>query len=235
VRDSGGFDPRQVSNQPHGQRIPAPNLEALVTDRLRSLSANPVEILNALSRDERDALMQKRLRDAAAALSARWEGMPGEGLLDQMRSVPARTQVNSDRVDIEVDPAALVRSLLNESGGEEIGVGSRASTPTTDSAESRSIKLTIPARLKQTGLKMKFVVDGPRASAPADASLIRLLLRARKIGSRLLKPGAPALGEILREEGIVGSYATRIVRLTFPAPDIVAAILGGRASRTHCQ
>jgi site-specific DNA recombinase len=88
--------------------------------------------------------------------------------------------------------------------------------------------LIIPARLKRTGMEMKFVVDGPRCSAPADASLVRLVLRARKIGSRLFKPGAPTLDEIAREEGIVPSYATRIVRLTFLAPDIVAAILAGK-------
>jgi hypothetical protein len=43
--------------------IPAPNLEALVTDQLRSLCANPVEILNSVSGDESDAPTQKRLRD----------------------------------------------------------------------------------------------------------------------------------------------------------------------------
>jgi hypothetical protein len=127
ITGGGGKAP----DQPHGQRIPAPNLEALVTDRLRSLCANPVEISNALSGDERDAPMQKRLRDAVAALSARWESMPTERLNELMRSALARTQVYSDRVDLEVDPAALVRLLLNESGGEETGlaVGRRLRPP----------------------------------------------------------------------------------------------------------
>lgn len=106
--------------------------------------------------------MQKRLRDAVAALSARWESMPTEGLHELMRSVLARTQVYSDRVDLEVDPAALVRLLLNESGGEETGIGGRASTPAADRAETHSIMLIIPARLKRTGMEMKFVVDGPK-------------------------------------------------------------------------
>ena len=61
-----------------GQRLPASNLESLVIGRLRALFADPVEILNAISSGERDAPMQKRLRDAAAALSARWEHLPTE-------------------------------------------------------------------------------------------------------------------------------------------------------------
>ena len=44
----------------------------------------------------------------------------------------------------------------------------------------------------------------------------------------MLKSGAPTLEEIAQEEGIVPSYATRLVRLNFLAPDIVAAILAGK-------
>ena len=61
-----------ASDNSRGQRVPASNLEALVIGRLRALLADPVEFLNAISNGERDAPMQKRLRDAAAALSARW-------------------------------------------------------------------------------------------------------------------------------------------------------------------
>ena len=62
-----------ASDNSRGQRVPASNLEALVIDRLRAPLADPVDFLNAISNGERDAPMQKRLRDAAAALSARWE------------------------------------------------------------------------------------------------------------------------------------------------------------------
>ena len=57
----------------------APGVTALVIGRLRSLLADPVEFLNAISNGERDAPMQKRLRDAAAALCARWEHGPMNG------------------------------------------------------------------------------------------------------------------------------------------------------------
>jgi hypothetical protein len=223
-----GGDGSAASDKPHGQRIPAPNLEALVTDRLRSLFADPVETLGAIANAERDAPMQKRLRDAAAALSARWEHLSREGLHDLIRFVLVRTQVHADRIDLDVDPAGVVRWLLNERGGEGIGAGNCASTPPPDGPEPSRIRLTIPARLKRTGMEVKFVVDGPRDSAPADASLVRLLLRAQKVGRRLFEIGSPPLEDIAREENIAPSYATRVVRLTFLAPDIVAAILAGK-------
>jgi hypothetical protein len=76
-------------------------------------------------------------------------------------------------------------------------------------------------------MEMKFIVHGAANSAPADTSLIRLLVRAKKIGKRLFESGNPTLEDIAREEKIAPSYATRLARLTFLAPDIVAAILAG--------
>ena len=67
-----------------------------------------------------------------------------------------------------------------------------------------------------------------RGFRPADTSLIRLLVRAQKVGARLFATGSPTLEDIALEENITASYASRIVRLTFLAPDIVAAILAGR-------
>jgi hypothetical protein len=76
-------------------------------------------------------------------------------------------------------------------------------------------------------MEMKFIIQGVTNPAPADTSLIRLLVRAQKIGKRLFEIGGPTLEDIAGEEKIVPSYATRLLRLTFLAPDIVAAILAG--------
>jgi hypothetical protein len=53
--------------------------------------------------------MQKRLRDAAAALSARWEHLPTETQYDFARSILVRAQVHADRIDLDVGSARLVR------------------------------------------------------------------------------------------------------------------------------
>jgi len=140
--------------------------------------------------------MQKRLRDAAAALSARWEQHPTETLHDLTRSILVRAQVRADRIDLEVGLARL--------------------------------RLSIPASLKRTGKEMKFVVGGVANSAPSDTTLIRLLVRGQKIAKRVFEPNCPPIEDIAHEEKITPSYATRLVRLTFLAPDIVAAILAGK-------
>jgi site-specific DNA recombinase len=211
-----------------GQRVPASNLEALVIGRLRALLADPVEFLKAITNGERDTPTQKRLRDAAAALSARWERLPSATQHDLVCSVLVRAQVHADRVDLEVGSARLVIWLLNEVGGAGMIDWDPASSANADGSDETLIRLSIPASLKRTGKEMKFVVNGVANSAPADTTLIRLLIRGQKIAKRLFEPNCPPLEAVAREEEITASYATRLVRLAFLAPDIVAAILAGK-------
>jgi DNA invertase Pin-like site-specific DNA recombinase len=212
-----------VAENPDGKRIPAPNLDALVMNRMRSLFADPVEILNAISKGQHNAPVQKSLRDAATALSARWDVLSAESLHDIVRAVIVRTQVYADRIELDVDPARLAGRLLGDRGANAC----RESSPVEDGKEEPLIILSIPARLKRTGMEMKFIIQGATNPTPADMSLIRLLVRAQKIGKRLFESGSPTLEDIAREGKIVPSYATRLLRLTFLAPDIVAAIVAG--------
>src|SRR3984957_12012559 len=145
-----------------GQRLPAANLETLIIDRLRALVADPVEVLNAISKNNRDAPTQKWLRDGAAALSARWEHLPAEALHGLTRAILVRAQIHSDRIDLDVDPGRLVRWLLDEGGKEAINVRlwnerSSANADDADRLDEPLIRLSIPASLKRTGNEMKFV------------------------------------------------------------------------------
>jgi len=64
--------------------------------------------------------------------------------------------------------------------------------------------------------------------ANVDPVLVRLLLRAHAIRVRLFRDPSLTLKEIAAEEGVTSSYATRLLRLAFLAPDIVAAISSGK-------
>ena len=217
-----------ASDSSRGQRVPASDLEILVVARLRALLANPIEMLTVISSGERDAPMQKRLRDVAAAFSARWEHLPTETVHDFARSILIRAQVHADRIDLEVGSARLVSWLLSEGVGEGIIDRNRASNANVDGSKQTLIRLSTPASLKRTGKEMKFIVEGVTNSAPVDTTLIRLLVRGQKIAKRMFEPNCPPLEAIAHEETITPSYATRLVRLAFLAPDIVAAILAGK-------
>jgi site-specific DNA recombinase len=220
-----GSDAVQSQGHSDGQRLPASNLEALVIGRVRAFLGDPVEVLNAISLGVNDAPAQRRLRDAAAALSAQWGGMPMEWARDLTRAIIVRAQVHMDRISLELDAARLVKRLIDRGMGEG---GSGLKSQAVDEGDGdHVIKLNIPARLKRTGKEMRFIVEGGANSVPTDMTLIRLLIRARKIGRRLIETGAATLEEIAQQESVTTSYVTRLLRLTFLAPDIVAAILAG--------
>jgi site-specific DNA recombinase len=204
-----------------GQRIPASQIEALVTRRIRAWLADPAAVLNAVQRCGPDAVGQKKLLDEAARHAASWQEFDAEQLRAILRAMLTRVQVHSDRVDVTLDQMG-VALWLNANDHQQ------PARPGGDDRERHLTVLTIPARLKRTGIEMRLVVDDASEPASVDAVLVRLLLRAHAIRARLLQEPSLPLKEIAAEEGISSSYVTRLLRLAFLAPDIVAAILNGR-------
>ncbi len=81
----------------------------------------------------------------------------------------------------------------------------------------------------RTGKEMKMLIDGESFSGrgDSDSGLVRLIARAYALKEKLISGGGASLREIAGREEVESSYFTRIVRLTFLAPDITKAILDG--------
>ena len=91
-----------------------------------------------------------------------------------------------------------------------------------------TIALRIQARLSRTGIGKRMVLtDGTEPDNP-DPALIRLVARAHTVRQRLLDNTQLTLKEIAANEDMGDSYVTRLLRLSWLAPDIIAAILKGR-------
>ena len=74
------------------------------------------------------------------------------------------------------------------------------------------------------------LIDGadPSAAAKPDARLIKLLLRARRFNTTLVASDGLPCAALAERAGVSRSYFTRVVRLSYLAPDITEAILDGR-------
>ncbi len=78
---------------------------------------------------------------------------------------------------------------------------------------------------------MKMFIDGKGPSggeAIPDPGLVKLIVKAHSMKEKLVNGGGVSLRQIARREKLEGSYLTRLIRLTFLAPDITRAILEGR-------
>src|SRR4249920_3812709 len=93
--------------------------------------------------------------------------------------------------------------------------------------------LSVPVRLRRAGREIRMVIDGtdPFATAKPNARLIKLLLRARRFNAALTQGEGIAFAALAQREGVSRSYFTRLVRLSYLAPDITQAILDGRQPR----
>ncbi len=202
-----------------GQRIPAANLEGLVTGRIRDFLANPATILHAIDHLGCDAGEQKRIIDKATHSAATFTELKAEDLRGLLRGIVCRIEVHSDRIDVLLDTSRLIRWLMEGSVDKP--------TPPIMATE-HSVTLTIPARLKRAGLEMRLVINGEANDGDADPSLTRIIVRAHAIRDLLIQDGNLSVEEVARQEDLVPSYVTRLLRLTFLAPDITSRILAGR-------
>ena len=181
----------------------------------------PVAVLNAVQCHEPDAVAQKKLLQEAARLAASWQELDADRLRAILPTLVTKVQVHSDRVDVTLDQMGVAVWLTAEDQPRPIFAGG-------NDRERYLRVLSIPARLKRTGIEIEIVVEDRSEPAKVDPSLVRLLVRAHTIRARLLEEPSLPLKEIAAEEGISSSYVTRLLRLAFLAPDIVMAILDGR-------
>ena len=208
----------EQKDEGRGQRIPAASLVGIVKRRLRDFLADPAALFDAVQELGLSATEQKEVIAQAAESSL--TNLAAEELRAFLLAAVSRVQVHADRIEIALDTSGLMRWL---SGGS----AEHTSAVTGGTEHARPI-LTIPARLKRTGLEMRLIVGGGENEGPADTSLTRILVRAHAIRDRLFQNGNLTVEEVAREEDLVPSYVTRLLRLTFLAPDIITSIITGR-------
>ena len=130
-----------------------------------------------------------------------------------------RIEVSVDRIEIRLHPPRL-DTLLDV-----------AATPLQSTTDDEIQTLSVPVCLRRAGREIRMVLDGSDqfAAAQPDMRLIKLLLRARRFNATLAE-GVP-FAALAQREGVSRSYFTRLVRLSYLAPDLTQAILDGRQPR----
>jgi len=96
------------------------------------------------------------------------------------------------------------------------------------SPEETQTVLSVPARLKRTGMEMKMIIDGDSGKSNSEPSLVRLIVKAHTVKESLPSCSGMEFSELARHHRVGDSYISRLFRLTLLAPDITKAILEGR-------
>ena len=203
---------------PTGRRIPAGDIEQLVADRVRTFLANEAEIYGAIEAHAPNGADQLRLIQWSAELAGSWGKLSAAEQRSVLRTLIARIDVRPERIDLHLAPARLLALLRRDR--LDLSVIAQAGE------DDNWFTLSIPARLKRVGLGTKMIIQGARSDEP-DASLIKVQIKAHEFWYKLVNGDGSSIAELAKREGVTGSYVTRLVRLTFLAPDIVKDILDG--------
>jgi hypothetical protein len=207
---------------PAGRRIPAGEIEHLVSERICRVLTDQAFLLRAIDHVATDTAAQKRLLGLADEVAKSWPDLATADRRRMLLTFVARIDVRAEKVDIQLRPEKLVQTTLD-------GV---VAPPSLREGNMRSdvVVLSVPARLKRTGMETMMVIDGQRGKRhhqKPDRSLVKLLVLAMDFRDRVMKGRGNSIREIAEEAGVSRSYFTRILRLTYLAPDIVQAILSG--------
>jgi hypothetical protein len=161
--------------------------------------------------------MQQRLVARAADIGKHWPELLVARKRAVLTALIERIEVSVDQIDIRLRPPRL-GALLDG-----------AATPSQGVNDDETEILSVPVRLRRAGRQIRMVIDGSDPfSAKPDARLIKLLLRARRFNATLFHCESVPFAALAQREGVSRSYFTRLVRLSYLAPDITQAILDGR-------
>ncbi len=216
---SGSLITKDQTDNAAALRIPAAEIEQLVSDRVHRWLLDPGSIYKSTSARLTDASMQQRLVARAADLKY-WPQLPVARKRAVLAALVERIEVSLDRIDIHLRPSRL---------GVLLDITAPLQRMTADEIQT----LSVPVRLRRAGREIRMVIEGtdPFAAARPDMRLIKLLLRARRFNATLAAGEGVPFAALTQREGVSRSYFTRLVRLSYLAPDLIQAILEGRQPR----
>jgi site-specific DNA recombinase len=207
---------------PGGRRVPAGDLEGLVEQRLVLFLANETELFRAIESLVGDVNERGNLISGAADLARRWPELEPSRKRAILMILVDRITLLRETLEIRILPGRLPSVLDDQPKPHDHSRSQEKTEPT--------ITFTVPARLKRTGTETRLLIDGSDGSArkKPDHSLSRLLAQACQYNSMVMRGGGKSMAELAAEAGVGGSYFTRVLRLSFLAPEVVKAILHDR-------
>ena len=211
------------ADTPDGLRIPAGDIEQLVITRVGQFLSEPARVSETLAPHAETAAQQRHMLHRAAELAAKWSELQPRQLRPILAALIQRVIVRVERIDLLLLPSRIAGLLRDGSPGP--------ASASIEPEKEQPLVLSVPVSLRRVGFGIKMLIDetaSPGRAARPDPRLIKLIARAHLLNSKLAESKSERLKELAQSQRMTSSYFTRVLRLTFLAPDITRAILEGR-------
>ncbi len=208
-----------------GRRVPAGDLEGLVETRVQQFLTSKTDVMDAMAAGGLQSIAAHEcdeLFNRARTLAEGWTSQTPAQRRSMLTTLINRVTLFPDRLELHLSPEGL-KAIL-EKRPEEIY------RPHSVPADKHHVTLIINARLRRTGIETRLLIEGQDASArrKPDHSLHRLMAQAHMYQALILRGRGDTITELATEAGVSPSYFTRILKLSFLSPEILADILRDR-------
>jgi site-specific DNA recombinase len=201
-------------------RLPAPELDQLIIDRLVVLLRDPLRVMDLLAHGQDASNAVTRTIDAAsraADILASADGIERRCMLDTLLE---RVELRESGISLGLQPSAI-------DGGSHPG-GPGTGLP-GDGDWTGAVVVELPVQVSRRANGSRIVLGGgEQATSGADPKLVQLVADAHRWNRMLAEGTVASLRELSDREQLDRSDIGRILNLAYLAPDIVEAILDGR-------
>jgi site-specific DNA recombinase len=199
-------------------RLPARDIEELVSRRLQVILSSPDQLLKTAGAPSNNAVVCKSLIAAAKQLAKAW---PSKSIVEQrdlLNSIVPRVTVLQSGLEIAILQSALRTRLL----GQKL--------VSTKSAQD-TFTVSVDVRVRRCGGEVRLILPATsqaQLSRRPSLPLIKAVARAHRWPERIMRGEFESRRSVAQFADVDQRYAGRILQFAFLAPDIVEAILDGR-------
>jgi site-specific DNA recombinase len=201
-------------------RLPAAEIEGAITGIVLDLLNDQRRMFEVLDASQ-TGLAEESLRQAQRLR----EDLSKLGIHEQLLKIkPAldRIVVGPDNLTISIGIAHLRALLMGESA--------RSRPSHNNEQMPGSLAIEVPFTVRRRGREMRLILNSSqRATRAADKSLIGLVARGYAWRHEIVNGTAASATVIAQREKLTPAYVSRLIDLSFLAPDILAGIVSGEA------
>ena len=213
---------RDASENQEGLRVPAADLEELVTKAIAAELSNKHWLIKNVT--AAPATIPKLIQ--AANASAEMILDKNQDNTQPVRKLIQRVTIEKSRVTITSNKKELHRKLNHEEHREVIA--ERETRDQTLDISEDALQIIVQSHLLRCGKQMKLILgtNASGGSAP-NPQLINLVVQAKQWFAGLSTSKYSSLSDVAKGVNLDKSHVSRVITLAFLAPDILEKIITG--------
>lgn len=208
------------SAAPRGRRIPANDIETLVSKSITDFLSSGTCVIDALSEIGFQNVPKQQILSGAGELARGWDQQPAATRRAIIRRIVHRVVIHAEHIDIEISRSQVFDVVTRSEKAETKG-------PAASTTGQDYLILKVNATLKRAGQGTRLVVRDASAQEP-NTTLINLFVKAFDVRDKILNGSGESIEASAKRIGTNANYITALLRISFLAPDIIAAVLDGR-------